>query len=64
MNKIAEGTNKKQSVTSKKSTASTTDDSLRHLAFDNSLQANIISTVSSGKNTTSQQCCLQTSGLF
>lgn len=46
---IPESTNKKQAGHFKKSTAATTDDALRHLAFDNSLQANIISTVSSGK---------------
>jgi PAS domain S-box-containing protein len=39
----------KQPVVSKKFRTSTTDDSLRHLAFDNSLRANIICTVSGGK---------------
>ncbi len=34
---------------SKKSTVSATEDTLRHLAFDNAVQANIISTVSNGK---------------
>ena len=33
----------------KKAVNATSDDMLRHLAFDNSLQANIISTVSNGK---------------
>jgi PAS domain S-box-containing protein len=36
-------------VVTTKSSPSSTDDTLVHLAFDNSLQANIISTVSSGK---------------
>jgi PAS domain S-box-containing protein len=38
-----------QSSVSNKFRSSATDDTLRHLAFDNSLQANIISVVSSGK---------------
>jgi PAS domain S-box-containing protein len=41
--------NPKKSGISKKSSATATDDMLHHLAFDKSLQANIISTVSSGK---------------
>jgi PAS domain S-box-containing protein len=49
MRTIPERTNKKQPGNSRKLTAATTDDALRHLAFDNSVQANIISTVSSGK---------------
>lgn len=49
MYKISEGTNKKQPGAYKKSTASANDDTLTHLAFDNSLQANIISTLRSGK---------------
>ena len=49
MHKIPKNTNQKQPGTSKKSTAAATDDILHHLAFDNSLQANIITTVSSGK---------------
>ena len=48
MRKILQATNKKQPGISKKPAAAT-DDILRHLAFDNSVQANIISTVSSGK---------------
>jgi PAS domain S-box-containing protein len=40
---------KSQSSTSNKFRISTTDDKLRHLAFDNSLQPNIISVASSGK---------------
>jgi PAS domain S-box-containing protein len=49
MRTIPKGTNKKQRGISKKTAAATTDDTLRHLAFDNTVQANIISTVSSGK---------------
>lgn len=44
-----QGSNKKKPGTLKKSTAAASDDILQHLAFDNSLQANIISTASSGK---------------
>jgi PAS domain S-box-containing protein len=40
---------KKTTTLLKKSTAATTDDMLRHLAFDKAAQANIISTVSTGK---------------
>ena len=39
----------KKPAISKKPIAAATDDILRHLAFNNSLQANIISTASSGK---------------
>ncbi|MGI8598203.1 MAG: PAS domain S-box protein [Chitinophagaceae bacterium] len=41
--------NKKQGVVLKTATAAVTEDMLHRLAFDNSLQPNIISTVSSGK---------------
>jgi PAS domain S-box-containing protein len=41
--------NKKQGVVLKTATAAVTEDLLHRLAFDNSLQPNIISTVSSGK---------------
>ena|ERR1017187_1548869 len=40
---------KKQPRISRKFTDSSIDDTLRHLAFDNSLEANIISLVSTGK---------------
>lgn len=47
-NKIPEGTRNEQSDISKKRTR-TTEDTLHHLAFDHSLQPNIISSVRSGK---------------
>ena len=49
IDKIPEGTNKKLFKTSRKGNATAIDSVLHHLAFDNSLQANIVSTVSSGK---------------
>lgn len=49
MIKTKEGTSKKGPATSKRSTASATDDTLHHLAFDNSIHANIISRAGSGK---------------
>jgi PAS domain S-box-containing protein len=49
MRKIPQNASKKKPVTFKKSVAAASDDILRHLAFDNSFRANIISTVSSGK---------------
>jgi len=49
MRLIPEETIKKQSRISKKSTPAGTGGSLHHLAFDNSLQANIISRVNDGK---------------
>jgi len=49
MSNRLESTNKKQAVISKKPTPPGTEGTLRDLAFDNSIQANIISTVSSGK---------------
>ena len=49
MHKILKNIYKKQSGASKKSTDSATDDTLRHLAFDNAAQSNIIFIVSSGK---------------
>lgn len=48
MHKVPENTNKMQPGISKKSMALATDEKLYHQAFDNSLQANIIFTVSSG----------------
>ena len=48
MRKFPQGTSKKQAGTSKKSTTAATDDILRHLAFDNSMQPNIITTASNG----------------
>ncbi|TAL42680.1 MAG: PAS domain S-box protein, partial [Chitinophagaceae bacterium] len=47
--KIPEDASKKRPGISKIFVAATSDDTLRHLAFDNSLQANIIFKVSSGK---------------
>jgi len=47
--KIPKGTNKKHFNTSGKGNAIVIDSMLHHLAFHNSLQANIVSTVSSGK---------------
>jgi PAS domain S-box-containing protein len=49
MHKIPKSTNQKQPGTSKTPMATSSDGTLHHLAFDNSLQANIITTVSSGK---------------
>src|SRR5450432_65819 len=49
MNTIPKRTNQKQPGNSKRSTAAATDDTLRHLAFDNSLQANIITRAINGK---------------
>jgi len=49
MLKIREYKNKKQPAISIKLTAAANDDTLRYLAFENTAQANIISTVSSGK---------------
>ena len=46
---IPKGISKKHPGTFKKSTPAAIDNTLRHLAFNNSLQPNIISTVSSGK---------------
>ena len=46
---IPKGISKKHAGTFKKPTTAAIDNTLRHLAFNNSLQANIISTVSSGK---------------
>ena len=43
MRTIPKGTRQKPPAISKKSTAAATDDSLHHLTFDNSVQANIIS---------------------
>ncbi|MEO6327750.1 MAG: PAS domain-containing protein, partial [Ginsengibacter sp.] len=49
MVKNQQGTIKRRLGTSEKSLGPTVDNTLHHLAFDNSLQANIITTVSSGK---------------
>lgn len=49
MHKISQGVIIKQPDGSKKKRASRNDDDLLHLAFENSIQANIISTVNSGK---------------
>ena len=49
MYSIPKTTNKKRPNVFKKFTTPVTEDTLRHLAFDNSLQANIISIVSTGK---------------
>jgi len=49
MLKIRKYTNKKQPGISLKPTAAANDDMLRYLAFENTAQANIISSVSSGK---------------
>lgn len=49
MQKTREQIKKRQPGISKKSKAAVSDIALRHLAFDRSLQANIISTVSNGK---------------
>ena len=49
MLKILRGSNKKQPGTFKKSKSAATDNILRHLAFVNSFQANIITTASRGK---------------
>jgi PAS domain S-box-containing protein len=48
MRQMPQNASKKEPVSFKKSVAAS-DDILRHLAFDNSFRANIISTVSSGK---------------
>ncbi len=48
-NKISQGTSKKKPGIAKKSTAAASEVMLHHLAFNNSLFANIISAVSSGK---------------
>jgi len=49
MHLIPKAPQKKEPNVFKKFTTPVTDDTLRHLAFDNSLQANIISIVSTGK---------------
>jgi PAS domain S-box-containing protein len=49
MRTILENKGKKRTGTSKKSTAATTGEDLRHRAFDNAAQANIITTASNGK---------------
>lgn len=49
MQPISKGTNNKQLVTSKKSATVSTGNSTHQLAFNNSLHANIITIVSSGK---------------
>ena len=49
MHKIPQGTPQNQSGISKKSTRAATGDDLRHRAFDNAAQANIITTASNGK---------------
>ena len=49
MRKILKHIYRKQTAASKTSPASATDDTLRHLAFDNAAQSNIIFIVSNGK---------------
>jgi PAS domain S-box-containing protein len=64
MRKIPQIENRKHPAYFKKSRVAASNDTLRHLAFDNSLQANIIFTVNSGKIIMANRAACKLLGYF